>query len=168
MARCHHLLKTFFDWQDEQQPDATVIWTSPTGQTNRTAPGGVDLFPTWGSPPAEHRNQSAATGLVSARPASHEFATASGYSDISTRPIVDSTALARGRSPTARTATECARACSSSKVAQHQPILHLDQRPARTRRAATRVAAAARTTAGTRRSAVLMISTPGRRTRSSP
>ena len=44
--RCHHRLKTFHDgWRDEQLPDGTVIWTSPTGQTYRTSPGGAELFP---------------------------------------------------------------------------------------------------------------------------
>jgi hypothetical protein len=32
-------------------PDGTVVWTSPTGQSYRTKPGGVDLFPTLGPPP---------------------------------------------------------------------------------------------------------------------
>ena len=46
MCRQHHRLKTFHDgWRDEQLPDGTVIWTSPTGEVYRTVPGGVDLFP---------------------------------------------------------------------------------------------------------------------------
>jgi hypothetical protein len=43
--RCHHLLKTFCGWLDQQLPDGTVIWTSPTGQTYTTYPGSRLLFP---------------------------------------------------------------------------------------------------------------------------
>jgi hypothetical protein len=46
LCRQHHRLKTFHDgWRDEQLPDGTVIWTSPTGEVYRTVPGGVELFP---------------------------------------------------------------------------------------------------------------------------
>ena len=45
LCRQHHRLKTFGKWKDKQLADGTVIWTSPTGQTYRTAPAGVDLFP---------------------------------------------------------------------------------------------------------------------------
>jgi hypothetical protein len=44
-SRCHHLLKTFWGWSDQQLPDATVIWTSPSGQTYVTTPGCALLFP---------------------------------------------------------------------------------------------------------------------------
>ena len=51
MCRQHHRLKTFHDgWHDIQLPDGTVVWTSPTEQTYRTKPGGVDLFPRLGPP----------------------------------------------------------------------------------------------------------------------
>jgi hypothetical protein len=50
LCRQHHRLKTFGGWQDTQLADGTVIWTSPTGQTYRTAPAGVDLFPQVGAP----------------------------------------------------------------------------------------------------------------------
>jgi hypothetical protein len=47
--RCHHRLKTFHGgpggWRDEQLPDGTIIWTSPTGRSYRTVPGGPELFP---------------------------------------------------------------------------------------------------------------------------
>ncbi|OBA99012.1 HNH nuclease [Mycobacteriaceae bacterium 1482268.1] len=50
LCRQHHRLKTFHNgWRDEQLPDGTVIWTSPTGEIYRTAPGGSDLFPDMGS-----------------------------------------------------------------------------------------------------------------------
>jgi hypothetical protein len=46
LCREHHRDKTFVEgWRDEQLPDGTVIWTSPTGEEYRTVPGGVDLFP---------------------------------------------------------------------------------------------------------------------------
>jgi Domain of unknown function (DUF222) len=49
LCRIHHLLKTFYSgpngWQDLQEPDGTVIWTSPTGHTYTTKPGGSLFFP---------------------------------------------------------------------------------------------------------------------------
>jgi hypothetical protein len=32
-------------WRDRQLPDGTVVWTSPTGHTYATYPGGRHLFP---------------------------------------------------------------------------------------------------------------------------
>jgi hypothetical protein len=44
------MLKTFWcgagGWRDRQLPDATIIWTSPTGHTYTTKPGSAQLFPT--------------------------------------------------------------------------------------------------------------------------
>jgi hypothetical protein len=52
LCRHHHRLKTFdHGWSDDQLPDGTVVWTSPTGQTYRTVPGGVDMFPDMAAPP---------------------------------------------------------------------------------------------------------------------
>lgn len=45
LCRFHHLLKTFWNWQDRQLPDGTVIWTLPDGQTYVTTPGSAMLFP---------------------------------------------------------------------------------------------------------------------------
>jgi Domain of unknown function (DUF222) len=46
LCRYHHLLKTFYsEWQDHQEPDGTVVWTSPTGHTYITKPYGALLFP---------------------------------------------------------------------------------------------------------------------------
>jgi hypothetical protein len=45
LCRLHHLIKTFWGWRDQQLPDATVIWTSPSGQTYVTTPGSALLFP---------------------------------------------------------------------------------------------------------------------------
>ena len=84
----------------------------PTGR-HQVAP---TCSQTWGHPPAEHRNQSAATGVVSGRPASRASATAIGRNGPSTRPTAGSNRRAAGRSPTAGIATECARRCSSSKA----------------------------------------------------
>jgi hypothetical protein len=48
-CREHHRLKTFHGgpggWRDEQLPDGTIVWTSPTGRTYPTTPPGYDLFP---------------------------------------------------------------------------------------------------------------------------
>jgi hypothetical protein len=48
-CREHHRLKTFHGgpggWRDEQLPDGTIVWTSPTGREYRTTPAGYDLFP---------------------------------------------------------------------------------------------------------------------------
>jgi hypothetical protein len=52
LCRKHHLLNTFGGWHDEQHPDGTVIWTSPTGQTYTTHPGSRLLFPTLCRPTA--------------------------------------------------------------------------------------------------------------------
>ena len=50
LCRKHHLLKTFWSgrggWRDEQRPDGTVVWTSPSGHTYRTTPGSKLLLPT--------------------------------------------------------------------------------------------------------------------------
>src|SRR5258708_7510473 len=47
--RCHHRLKTFDGgpggWCDEQLPDGTIVWTSPTGRIYRTTAAGAELFP---------------------------------------------------------------------------------------------------------------------------
>jgi hypothetical protein len=49
LCRYHHLLKTFYagtnGWRDRQEPDGTVVWTSPTGHEYATKPGGNLLFP---------------------------------------------------------------------------------------------------------------------------
>jgi hypothetical protein len=46
LCKKHHLLKTFWTgWRDEQLPDGTVIWTSPSGQKYLTRPGSRLLFP---------------------------------------------------------------------------------------------------------------------------
>jgi len=44
-CRAHHLVKTFWGWRDQQLPDATLILTSPAGQTYVTTPGSALLFP---------------------------------------------------------------------------------------------------------------------------
>jgi hypothetical protein len=45
LCRLHHMLKTFGGWNDQQLPDGTVIWVSPSGHTYVTTPGGALLFP---------------------------------------------------------------------------------------------------------------------------
>lgn len=57
LCRFHHLLKTFHTgvggWADEQLPDGTVVWTSPSGQVYNTTPAGADFFAVLGSPTGE-------------------------------------------------------------------------------------------------------------------
>jgi hypothetical protein len=43
--RCHHLVKTFWGWQEKQLADGTLILTSPAGRTYVTTPGSALLFP---------------------------------------------------------------------------------------------------------------------------
>ena len=143
LCRQHHRLKTFHQgWRDEQLPDGTVIWTSPTGQTYRTSPGGVELFPDMRrSLPAANRNQSAATGLVNARPGSPASASVIESSGRSTRHTVDCNKHADARSTTAKPRNRMRKtAVPPQRPTQHQPLLQLGQRPTRTRRAATRLA----------------------------
>lgn len=45
LCRLHHLVKTFWGWSDQQLPDGTVIWTSPSRHTYVTTPGSALLFP---------------------------------------------------------------------------------------------------------------------------
>lgn len=45
LCRTHHLVKTFWGWAEQQLPDATLILTSPAGQTYVTTPGSALLFP---------------------------------------------------------------------------------------------------------------------------
>jgi hypothetical protein len=53
LCRLHHLIKTFWGWHDQQLPDATLIWTSPAGQTYITTPGSALLFPALCAPTGE-------------------------------------------------------------------------------------------------------------------
>jgi hypothetical protein len=74
-CREHHRLKTFHGgpggWRDAQLPDGTIIWTSPTGRTYRTTPGGPDLFPQMrpacGAPKPKRRSRSREKALRIAR-----------------------------------------------------------------------------------------------------
>lgn len=50
LCRFHHILKTFWGWQDKQLPDGTVIWTLPGGRTYVTTPGSALLFPSLMAP----------------------------------------------------------------------------------------------------------------------
>jgi hypothetical protein len=50
LCRLHHLIKTFWHWRDQQLPDGTVIWTSPSGLTYVTTPGSALLFPSLCAP----------------------------------------------------------------------------------------------------------------------
>ncbi|ORW91242.1 hypothetical protein AWB92_18855 [Mycobacterium sp. IEC1808] len=65
LCRLHHLLKTFWGWEDTQLPDGTVIWRLPGGHTYVTTPGSALLFPSLCAPtrschrvtPAERRGE---------------------------------------------------------------------------------------------------------------
>ncbi|WP_019972579.1 hypothetical protein [Mycobacterium sp. 141] len=47
-------MKTFYStWNDQQLPDGTVIWTSPTGRTYTTTPRGALFFPQLATPTGE-------------------------------------------------------------------------------------------------------------------
>lgn len=57
LCRKHHLLKTFWaGWGDEQWPDGTVVWTSPTGHTYTTHPGSRLLLPSLCRPTGQLRS----------------------------------------------------------------------------------------------------------------
>jgi Domain of unknown function (DUF222) len=53
LCRLHHLIKTFWGWSDQQLPDGTLIWTSPSGQTYVTTPASALLFPALCAPTGE-------------------------------------------------------------------------------------------------------------------
>ncbi|BCZ23530.1 HNH endonuclease signature motif containing protein [Mycobacterium senriense] len=53
LCRQHHLIKTFWGWQDQQLSDGTVIWRSPSGHTHVTTPGSALLFPSLCAPTGE-------------------------------------------------------------------------------------------------------------------
>jgi hypothetical protein len=57
LCRFHHRIKTFAGWHDKQLPDATVIWTSPTGQVFQTTPGSADVIPELGDAFSATANQ---------------------------------------------------------------------------------------------------------------
>jgi hypothetical protein len=60
-CRPHHLLKTFWcgdnGWAEQQFPDGTIVFTSPSGRTYTTTPGGALFFPQLATP-----TQTLATG----------------------------------------------------------------------------------------------------------
>jgi len=63
-CRKHHLLKTFWaGWSDQQQPDGTVIWTSPTGHRYVSPPLSRLVFPGWpvSKPPTATPERAATT-----------------------------------------------------------------------------------------------------------
>jgi hypothetical protein len=57
LSRKHQLPETFWTgtegWADQQMPDGTVIWASPSGQTYVTTPGSTLLFPSLCVPSGE-------------------------------------------------------------------------------------------------------------------
>jgi hypothetical protein len=69
LCRLHHLMKTFWDWCDEQLSDGTVIWRLPDGQTYVTTPGSALLFPSLCAPTGEAPKAVAAADHCGARTA---------------------------------------------------------------------------------------------------
>nr|WP_231751017.1 HNH endonuclease signature motif containing protein [Mycobacterium sp. NAZ190054] len=68
-CRTHHLIKTFdTGWRDQQLPDGTIIWTSPTGATYPTTPAGVALF----GPMHRPRRPDQARRVAAARARQHQ------------------------------------------------------------------------------------------------
>lgn len=55
LCRTCHLIKTFGGWKDQQLPDGTVVWVSPTGDTFVTLPGSALLFPQLCAPTARSK-----------------------------------------------------------------------------------------------------------------
>ena len=57
LCRAHHLLKTFWTgesgWRETQFPDGRILWTSPSGRTYTTTPGGAAFFPQMAEPTGE-------------------------------------------------------------------------------------------------------------------
>ena len=57
LCRAHHLLKTFWcgsdGWSEEQRSDGTIVWTSPSGRSYKTTPGGALFFPQMAEPTGE-------------------------------------------------------------------------------------------------------------------
>jgi hypothetical protein len=55
-CRAHHLLKTFWcgdnGWAEQQHPDGTIVFISPSGRTYTTTPGGALFFPDLATPTA--------------------------------------------------------------------------------------------------------------------
>ncbi|WP_156744572.1 HNH endonuclease signature motif containing protein, partial [Mycobacterium sp. E740] len=56
-CRFHHLMKTFHcgpgGWSEQQSPDGTIVFTSPSGRIYTTEPLGAQLFPQLGVPTGE-------------------------------------------------------------------------------------------------------------------
>lgn len=61
LCRAHHLLKTFWvgrtGWAEQQRGDGTIVWTSPSGRTYTTKPGGALFFPQLAHPTGELKLQ---------------------------------------------------------------------------------------------------------------
>jgi hypothetical protein len=53
-CRAHHLLKTFWcgdgGWAEQQHPDGSIVFTSPSGRRYTTTPGGALFFPQLATP----------------------------------------------------------------------------------------------------------------------
>jgi Domain of unknown function (DUF222) len=108
LCRKHHLLKTFWGWQDRQHPDGTVTWTAPHGQTYSTHPGSRILFPDLCRPtaPVVHSDipATATPGRALAMPRRkqtrvHNRAEAINSERRHNQPLVEAEAAERNRPP---------------------------------------------------------------------
>ncbi|WP_156765353.1 HNH endonuclease signature motif containing protein, partial [Mycobacterium sp. 1245852.3] len=69
LCRTHHLVKTFWGWQEKQLPDGTLILTSPAGRTHVTTPGSALLFPQLCAPTGDIRAAAAKSDYCAERTA---------------------------------------------------------------------------------------------------
>ena len=108
-------------WQDEQFPDGTVVFTSPTGRVYRNSPASAELFPQMRGPCAEpvprkrsrRREKSARTSLARSKLTALRPINAEQQRINRAR---------RQRSIFASGATTCARRCSCSRAAGPVPV----------------------------------------------
>jgi hypothetical protein len=148
-------------WRDEQLPDGTIVWTSPTGRIYKTTPAGYDLFPqlrqACRAPTPRKRNHSKeqAKRIARARKTLREQ-----------RPVNAGTrrvnyAIKTGNR-TAQVAQQHAQDADpvQRQTGKHQPLFHLDQRALRTRRTPSGLETTTTGTANPRRRPALLTRGP--------
>ncbi len=158
LCRQHHRDKTFDEgWRDEQLPDGTVVWTSPTGQIYRDHSRRRRPVPRHGFVNCMSRTKTRSSQPLPGAGSPHRA---------HPLPQQGSAAHQRGAPPTAtstqprdrpsqRPQSHAQNAVHPEGPTQHQPLLHMDQRRLRARRAAAGLAAPSRSTSAARRPTVL-------------
>jgi hypothetical protein len=121
-CRIHHLFKTFYagpaGWTEQQLPDGTIVWTSPSGRTYTTTPSGALFFPQLGEPTGTlvlpGGTTASQSGTGDARPETHpSAATLTGCSGNApstapaTLPILRPSRARRSASRRSRTGRAC-------------------------------------------------------------